>query len=75
MKKITPRQRELVDAVIAEKNIGGLTAAILEKDIHVTDALHALCAMRNEMPISFFAEEPASQRPTQSLNACLKTSI
>lgn len=41
MKKITSRQRELVDAVIAEKNIGGLTAAILEKDIHVTDALHA----------------------------------
>jgi len=42
MRKITEAQAELIDAVIAEKATGGLTPAILEKDIHVTEALHAL---------------------------------
>jgi predicted nucleotidyltransferase component of viral defense system len=48
MKKIGLQQRELVDAVIAERDVGGLTAAIIEKDIHVTDALHALDAVCNQ---------------------------
>jgi predicted nucleotidyltransferase component of viral defense system len=45
MKTITQSQVELIDAVIAEKDVGGLTAAILEKDVHVTEALHALSVL------------------------------
>jgi hypothetical protein len=45
---ISAQQTELIDAVIAEKATGGLSAAILEKDIHVTDALHALFSIRFE---------------------------
>lgn len=47
MRKITEPQAELIEAVIAEKDIGGLTAAILEKDIHVTEALHALSVLKH----------------------------
>ena len=42
MKIITSEQAELIDAVVAELDIGLLTASILEKDVHVTDALSAL---------------------------------
>jgi hypothetical protein len=38
MKSISVEQVELIDAVLAEKDVGGLTAAIFEKDIHLTDA-------------------------------------
>jgi hypothetical protein len=46
MKTITPEQVELIDAVLAEVSVGLLTASILEKDIHVTDALQALMSMQ-----------------------------
>jgi len=46
MRKITESQVELIDAVIAEKATGGLTPAILEKDIHVTEALHTLFSIQ-----------------------------
>lgn len=46
MRQITDRQLEIIDAVLAEKNVGGLTAAILEKDIHLTDVLHMLARIR-----------------------------
>lgn len=39
MKTITPDQAELIEAVLAEFDVGLLTASILEKDVHVTDAL------------------------------------
>ncbi|RQJ19375.1 hypothetical protein IPC8_09535 [Pseudomonas aeruginosa] len=39
MKAITPDQSELIEAVLAELDVGLLTASILEKDIHVTDAM------------------------------------
>lgn len=42
MKTITGEQSELIQAVLAERDVGELTAGILEKDIHVTDALEAL---------------------------------
>lgn len=42
MKTITGAQSELIQAVLAERDVGELTAGILEKDIHVTDALEAL---------------------------------
>jgi hypothetical protein len=46
MKTITPEQVELIDAVLAEVDVGFLTASILEKDIHVTDALQRLMEIR-----------------------------
>jgi predicted nucleotidyltransferase component of viral defense system len=46
MKHISAYQTELIDAVLAEKDVGGLTAAILEKDIHVTDVLHELIKLQ-----------------------------
>lgn len=46
MKTITPEQLELIDAVLAEGDVGLLTASILEKDVHVTDALQALMGMQ-----------------------------
>ena len=48
MKTITTDQRELIDALLAEGDFGGISAAILEKDIHVTDALRALSTMAHE---------------------------
>lgn len=47
MRTIAQSQVDLIDAVLAEKEVGGLTAAILEKDIHVTEALHAIAALRH----------------------------
>lgn len=46
MKVITPDQAELIEAVLAELDVGLLTASILEKDVHVTDALVVLLAMQ-----------------------------
>jgi predicted nucleotidyltransferase component of viral defense system len=48
MKTLTTEQRELIDAVVAERDIGQLTAAILEKDIHVTDVLKILADIRHD---------------------------
>jgi len=48
MRTITADQRELIDALLAEKDVGGVSAAILEKDIHVTDALRALSTLAHE---------------------------
>ncbi len=45
MRIISKLQSELIDAVLAEKEVGGLTAAILEKDIHVTEVLHTLAGL------------------------------
>lgn len=42
MKTLDGTQIELIDAILAERDVGGLTPAIFEKDIHVTDALLAL---------------------------------
>ena len=48
MRTITESQFNLIDAVIAEKDVGGLTASILEKDVHVTEALHALSVFEHK---------------------------
>ncbi len=42
MKTLSNDQIELIDAILAERDVGGLTPAIFEKDIHVTDALYAI---------------------------------
>lgn len=39
MRTITHLQRELIDAVVVDS---GIEPALLEKDVHVTDALHAI---------------------------------
>ena len=48
MKRLPSNQIELIDAWIAESAISEITPALLEKDIHVTDALslrqHAIFA-------------------------------
>lgn len=47
MKTISSEQKELIDALVAEGLAGSLSAAVLEKDVHVTDALRALAALRH----------------------------
>lgn len=42
MKTLAAEQRELIDAVVAERDVGNITAAIFEKDVHITDTLRAL---------------------------------
>ena len=46
MKTISSEQKELIDALVAEELAGNLSAAVLEKDVHVTDALRALATLR-----------------------------
>jgi predicted nucleotidyltransferase component of viral defense system len=47
MKKINTSQIDLIDALVAEYNIGGLNASILEKDMHVTDALSNILSIND----------------------------
>ena len=47
MKTISSEQKELIDALVAEGLAGNLSAAVLEKDVHVTDALRALATLRH----------------------------
>jgi len=39
MKATTPDQAELIESVLAESDVGLLTASILEKDVHASDVL------------------------------------
>ncbi|VVD93908.1 hypothetical protein PCO31110_01779 [Pandoraea communis] len=48
MKIISKDQRDLIDALIIEQDLDGISAAILEKDIHVSDALRALASIEHE---------------------------
>jgi predicted nucleotidyltransferase component of viral defense system len=47
MKTIPAEQKDLIDALVAEGHAGSLSPFILEKDIHVTDALHALAKLEH----------------------------
>ncbi|MDR8398454.1 MULTISPECIES: nucleotidyl transferase AbiEii/AbiGii toxin family protein [Paraburkholderia] len=47
MKTISGAQKELIDALVAEGQAGNLSAAVLEKDVHVADALHALSRLQH----------------------------
>ncbi len=42
MKALGQDQLDLIDALVAETDLGGITAGLLEKDAHLTDALRAL---------------------------------
>ena len=46
MKVLSPERQELIDALVAETAMGGITAGLLEKDEHLTDALRALFALQ-----------------------------
>lgn len=46
MRALHPQRLELIDALVAESALGGITAGLLEKDEHLTDALRALFALR-----------------------------
>jgi predicted nucleotidyltransferase component of viral defense system len=48
MRALAADRRELIDALVAEADIGGITAAILEKDEHLSAALHAVFALEFE---------------------------
>lgn len=48
MRVLTPERRELIEALVAEAALGGITAGLLEKDEHLTDALRALFALQPE---------------------------
>lgn len=63
MKAITPDQAELIEAVLAELDVGLLTASILEKDVHVTDALRVALDTQHPDTRVFFAVVRACQRP------------
>jgi hypothetical protein len=40
-------RRELIDALVAEADIGDITAGLLEKDEHLTAALQAVFELRS----------------------------
>lgn len=46
MRVLRPERLELIDALVAEAGSGGVTAGLLEKDEHLTEALRALFALR-----------------------------
>ena len=45
MRALRPERQELIDALVAETALGGITAGLLEKDEHLTDALRVLFAL------------------------------
>ena len=48
MRVLAPERRELIEALVAEAAPDGITAGLLEKDEHLTDALRALFALQPE---------------------------
>lgn len=48
MKQLTQARQVLITAVVAEAQFPGITAALLEKDEHLTDALEAIFGLRFE---------------------------
>jgi predicted nucleotidyltransferase component of viral defense system len=48
MRKLADARVELIDALVAEADLGGVTASLLEKDDHLTAALHAVFGLEFE---------------------------
>jgi predicted nucleotidyltransferase component of viral defense system len=48
MRTLEPERRELIDALVAESAPVGITAGLLEKDEHLTDALRALFGLQSK---------------------------
>ncbi|WP_264293789.1 nucleotidyl transferase AbiEii/AbiGii toxin family protein [Diaphorobacter aerolatus] len=45
---LTDERAELIEALVAESSLGGITMSLLEKDEHLTDALRAVFALQFE---------------------------
>ena len=45
MKVLSSERQDLIDALVAETAMGGITAGLLERDEHLTDVLRALFAL------------------------------
>ena len=48
MKTLTGDRLALIDALVAETELGGVTAALLERDEHLADALRVLFAVPSD---------------------------
>ena len=48
MRKLSKKRIDLIDSLVAESDIGNLTASLLEKDEHLTDALHVIFEQKFE---------------------------
>jgi len=48
MRALSTERRELIDALVAEADMGGVTAGLLEKDEHLTAALQAVFDLKFE---------------------------
>jgi predicted nucleotidyltransferase component of viral defense system len=46
VRSLTKERRELIEALVAEANIGDITASLLEKDEHLTAALEAIFELK-----------------------------
>lgn len=54
MRVLVAERRELIDALVAEADIGDVTAGLLEKDEHLTAALQAVFELRFEHALLVF---------------------
>jgi hypothetical protein len=48
MRALADDRAELIEALVAESDLDGITASLLEKDEHLTDALRAVFALQFE---------------------------
>ncbi len=46
MRSLTKDRVDLIDALVTEGDLGGITAALIEKDEHLTDALRVVFALK-----------------------------
>ncbi len=46
MRLLNDDRADLIEALVAETDLGGITASLLEKDEHLTDALRAVFALK-----------------------------
>ena len=57
MRALPDDRRELIDALVAEADVGDVTAGLLEKDEHLTAALQAVFQLRFEHPPMLAVQE------------------
>jgi hypothetical protein len=66
---LRPQQLELIDALVAETSLGGITAGLLEKDEHLTDALRVLFALPLDgMHLAFCGNTPWTSENAANAN-------
>ena len=60
MRTLSAERIELIDALVAEANIGDITAGLLEKDEHLTAALQVVFGLGYGINVQVGAEETTS---------------